>query len=129
MEDSSNDTGTATAIVSEAGKLINWQELEKRFSYRTEFIVKILRTAHTSLISCNESIRQACNDKDFEALAFSSHSVKGLSGNIIAKKVAELSAEIENKARASEATAFDLASKLTLMIDKLIDEVSERITE
>ena len=129
MGDLDNYTGTATEMVSTGGQLIDWDELEKRFSHRTEFIVKILRTAHTSLLSSNESIRQACNEKDFETLAFSSHSVKGLSGNIIAKTIAELSAETEDKARASDATAFELAPRLMLMIEQLINEINVRITE
>jgi hypothetical protein len=73
-------------------------------------------------------LRAAAREQNFETIDFLSHSLKGMSGNLLALDVEELSAQTNNAARAGDSKAFALAMDLATMFETFMAALEQKLT-
>ncbi len=106
--------------------IIDWQALNERFSNRDEFIRKILRTARSSAEKVREGLIQAMAKENFDELAFSSHTLKGIAGNIMADSLQELAAKVEMDARNKQPQAFTHSKELLQILQQMTKQIERQ---
>jgi len=104
--------------------LLDWQALRARFHGRDAFISKLVATAADSLATHGEALSAALAQHDCAALAFEAHSIKGITGNLMATPVAALASAVDEAARRQDAGAFALGEDLARMTSALSGELA-----
>ncbi len=91
---------------------INLEQLLQRYNQRYAFIKKLLNlliNEHPKKLEELENIESTC---DFDALRVFAHSLKGMSGNICAEGLQQLSSQVEQYAKSRDKQAFVLVTQL-----------------
>jgi len=96
-------------------RLVDWPALHARFSKKDGFLRKLAASALTSLDDSEQKLADAIARRDFEALAFTAHSLKGMAGNLFAQRVFDLAKAADMAARDRQPVAFELAGQLIEM--------------
>jgi CheY-like chemotaxis protein/anti-sigma regulatory factor (Ser/Thr protein kinase) len=109
--------------------LIDWAAFTKRYRNRSDFIIRLLGVARTSLASTPDKLRNAIRQNDLDAIKFIAHSLKGSSGNLEAAKLMELAKETEISARLATPDALTLAEELARQVESLLRELNFRLGE
>ncbi|NWG39557.1 MAG: response regulator [Hydrogenophilaceae bacterium] len=106
--------------------LIDWTALTRRYQGRSDFVVRLLGVARTSLSSTPDKLRNAIRQNDLDEIRFIAHSLKGSSGNLEAAKLMELARETELSARLGTTDAYKLAEELARLVEALLVELSHK---
>ena len=109
--------------------LIDWAAFTKRYRNRSDFIIRLLGVARTSLASTPDKLRNAIRQNDLDTIKFIAHSLKGSSGNLEAAKLMELAKETEMSARLATPDALTLAEELARQVEILLRELNFRLGE
>ena len=107
--------------------LIDWEHLDRRFKGKHSFILKIFRSTLTEHGHAADRLRALAAGKDFEALAFFAHTLKGVFGNLAATPAQDLAARVELTARQQNTACFALAGELADRIAPLFAELERHI--
>jgi PAS domain S-box-containing protein len=86
--------------------------LERRYSGRNSMIGKLVHLAVASSREAGVKLRQAADDGDLPTLRFLAHSVKGMAGNLEARRSFEAAKALESAARDCSADAAALGLRL-----------------
>jgi HPt (histidine-containing phosphotransfer) domain-containing protein len=109
--------------------MIDWQVLDKRFKGKQAFIRSLGQSTLDSHAESPDKLRHLAETKDFTALAFLAHSLKGLGGNLAATAVQELAARTEQAAREQDEQAFFLALRLADGFVLFLDEIETFVNQ
>ncbi len=120
-----NDKNTSEPIESSGAAVIDRVALRERFLNRDDFIKKIARIALSSLDKYSVILQQAEKDKNIEQVTFSTHTLKGISGNISATIVEDCAAEIEALSRDNDPLAYEKVPYLFSLLKQLKNEIKE----
>ena len=107
--------------------LIDYSAFSQRFPGREGFIGKILAKLLTSIEDKCEPLRQAAAANDFETLHSIAHSIKGMAGNVEARTLQDLAAEVDSLSRESDPGAISLSADLVDMLVQLKGELTIRL--
>ena len=69
-------------------------------------------------------LHQAIGEGNYEELAFAAHTIKGISGNILAPQVVKAAEKVEKRAREHDKQAFILAEALLQLLERLLVELN-----
>ena len=114
------------AMAEQFPDLIDWPALMARFNGREAFVDKLLDTIRRSQREIPARLREAAEQGDFQALAFLTHSVKGVCGNIRADGIFELARRAEASAVKGLEDASWLACQLAQQLELLLDSLQRR---
>ncbi len=106
---------------------VDWPALDARFPGRPEFVAKLAGLVLESHAGAPARLRELAAGREFEALAFLAHSLKGMSGNLMAESVHDLAKRTEASARASRTDAPVLAEELAEALEALLAALRERV--
>ena len=106
------------------GVLIDYPALLARFKGRREFVAKLVASVGENHAGSPAKLRIAARVGDHEALAFITHSLKGVSGNLMATTVFELATAAENATREGKAEATELACQLAGLMEAMLEELA-----
>ena len=108
---------------------VNMEALLKRFRGRSEFVMRLLRTAADANQAASAKIADAVSRRDFESLRQLAHSVKGMSGNLCASAMQQRAAEVERMARARQDEVFDDAGAFAGEVDSLVSSIRRLLVD
>ncbi len=111
------------AAVSHDGP-IDWPALLVRYNGRVEFVAKLatsIREHHTDTPS---KLREAMRQGDREQLIFMAHNLKGVSGNLEARRLYELAKAIEIAMRAGGEIAAERVEAMAVELENLLTELA-----
>jgi PAS domain S-box-containing protein len=106
--------------------LVDWAALAERLEGVPGLVAKLTATALRSQRETPAKLRDAAAAGDLAALAFMAHNVKGMSGNLSAPRVMELSQRAERAAREAAPEAPALGRELAEHVEALLAELAER---
>ena len=106
---------------------IDWELLDRRFKGKHSFILKIFGSTLTAHAGAADRLRTLAAAKDFEALAFLAHTLKGVFGNLAATPSQECAARVELAARQQDEACFARAGELADRIGPLFAELERHI--
>ncbi len=109
-----------------ARDVIDWAKLEARFNGKRDFVDKLVKTAVSSQTDSPAQLRAALANADYKTLAFLSHSLKGMGGNLMAEELHALAARAEAAARGETADALELAERLAQAVERLLAALARR---
>jgi response regulator RpfG family c-di-GMP phosphodiesterase len=98
-----------------AGGEIDWSALFARFNGRRDFIKRLTTSMRDHNVETPVKLRAAARQGDSTALAFMVHSLKGLSGNLSAHRLHELSTSVDATIR----DCPEITAEMGLTIEKL----------
>ncbi|MDX9996213.1 MAG: ATP-binding protein [Rhodocyclaceae bacterium] len=104
---------------------IDWQVLETRHKNKPAFIRKLLQAVLDSHSATPGKLRGLAENRDFDALAFLAHNLKGTAGNLAAIDIQTLAAATETSARKHEADSVDLAIRLAGCVTVMIADIQD----
>ena len=107
-------------------RLIDWPALSARFGNKEDFVRKLIASALDSLGDSGQKLAAAIAERDFKALAFLAHSLKGVAGNLLAQQAFELAQATDGAARNGLPEAFELAARLAELVAALRAELAEQ---
>lgn len=116
----------APAPAEPAQDEIDREAISRRFNGNEAFIDKLLTTIVTSQGETASSLSAAADRGDHDAMAFISHSIKGMAGNIDAHGLYDLARNAESSARAKTEDAASLARQLADRLDQLLTRLRAR---
>jgi len=108
---------------------VDWEKLEARFNGKRDFVNKLVKTAMGSQKDSPEKLRTAASNGDYQTLAFVAHSLKGMSGNLMADTVHALATTVEAAAKKQEAASLSQAEELAQGVEQLLVVLAERVGE
>jgi PAS domain S-box-containing protein len=124
---SESETETVLPDTSrQGGAVIDWPALLARFGGRQGIVHKLAKTALGSLRDQRATLRTAAHQRDSGTLHFIAHTLKGITGNLIASAAQEVASRCEACAREGNEHAFVLAAELGTAVDALISELDDR---
>jgi HPt (histidine-containing phosphotransfer) domain-containing protein len=130
--DISNRCKTSVPNLSSSNGLasgINWQVLETRYKNKPAFIRTLLQTMFVSHAATPDKLRDLADKRDFDALAFLAHNLKGTAGNMAATDIQALAAATETSARKREADSTDLALRLAGCVSVMMADIQVYLNE
>ena len=101
------------------------EALLQRFRGRSEFVRRLLGTAEQSYKEATHRLANAAAREDFDELRLVAHSVKGMSGNLVATTVQEFAAQVEQKAARRDSNVFTQAHHLASQLNDLVLYIHE----
>jgi PAS domain S-box-containing protein len=110
--------------MARTGNLIDWPALNARFGGRGDFIDRLLATVLASQAEIPEKLRLAAQGHDHKGIAFLAHGIKGMSGNLQALGLHELAGRTEAAAKAGQADAAGMATRLADAMEVLLAEAA-----
>jgi CheY-like chemotaxis protein len=119
---------SANQAPTPSGSGVDWALLDKRFKGKRSFIQTIVRSTLAGHADAPQQLRQLVANKDYAALAFLAHSLKGVFGNLAATPSQELAAKVEQAAKQNEERSFQLASELADHIPTLYAELESYVS-
>ncbi|MBI3525682.1 MAG: PAS domain S-box protein [Betaproteobacteria bacterium] len=108
------------------GMEIDWAGLEVRFKGKQAFIDKLAATTLASHRDTPAKLRAAAAAREMEALAFAAHSLKGMSGNLMAWPLHELAKRTEEAARQGAPETIEQAVQLAETLERLLAALTAR---
>jgi HPt (histidine-containing phosphotransfer) domain-containing protein len=118
--------GPKEAAAAPGEGVIDWARLEANFNGKTSFVNKLVAMVLTTQADSPGKLREAARRRDMEALAFLAHSLKGMSGNLMAESVRESAARAETAARQGRAEAPELAVELAGAMERMLAALAAR---
>ncbi len=116
------DTPTPSGTLS-----IDWPSLEFHYRDNREFFSNLLTTIVASNRSRPKAIQTAIEQQDFAQLAFITHSLKGMAGDILPGHLRDLAGLTESAARHQAADAFSHASILAAGLNAFLADIEAYI--
>ncbi|MCX7167022.1 MAG: PAS domain S-box protein [Rhodocyclales bacterium] len=108
---------------------IDWPALLARFSGRSAFVMKLAASACEHHAGTPAKLRAATRLGDREALGFMAHSLKGMSGNLEARRLHELARAVEAAMRAGEDIVEQQGHALAQALEALLAELADFTSE
>jgi PAS domain S-box-containing protein len=108
---------------------IDWPALLARYAGRQAFVAKLIATARDSHQDTPAKLRAATEQGDLETLAFLAHNLKGLAGNLMARRLHDLADQVDAIARQGEPVDPSLAGRLIGATEALLAALAKRIDE
>jgi HPt (histidine-containing phosphotransfer) domain-containing protein len=96
---------------------------------RHAFVAKLAGIALASQAESPARLRDAAGQRNFDAIAFTAHSIKGMSANFSASRLRDFAAETEAAARARRDDAGPMALRLADLMDEFLAALSARMGE
>ncbi|MGR9051297.1 MAG: Hpt domain-containing protein [Gammaproteobacteria bacterium] len=100
--------------------IVDYSALAQHYEGRHAFIDKLLKLAVEEHRNTEGFILGAVERRDFTALRIIAHTLKGMSGNIMAWRVRDIASNVEHKAAEKNETVFAEAERLTGALAELI---------
>jgi CheY-like chemotaxis protein len=91
---------------------VDWPEVEFRYKDKLEFLGRLLSMIAESNKDKPDAVREAADAHDFKRLAFITHSIKGMAGDILPGGIQKLAGLAESAARQEDTDAFSHATRL-----------------
>ncbi|MCX7167021.1 MAG: MASE1 domain-containing protein [Rhodocyclales bacterium] len=107
-----------------ADSAIDWPALLARFSGRNAFVMKLAASACEHHADTPARLRAATRLGDREALCFIAHSLKGVSGNLEARRLHELARAVEAAMRAGEDIVEQQGHALAEALEAVLAELA-----
>ncbi len=117
------------APMAAAEGLVDWDAMLDLYQGRQAFVDKLVGIALASQATAPARLRDAAGQRDFAALAFTAHSIKGMSANFSAARLREFAVETEAAARAGRDDAGPMAQRLADLMDEFLAALSSRLGE
>ena len=114
---------SASAATEGLASGIDWQALETRHKNKSAFIRKLLEAVLDSHSPTPLKLRDLAGARDFDALAFLAHNLKGTAGNLAAADIQALAAATETSARRQAADSADLAIRLAGCVTVMLADI------
>lgn len=105
---------------------INWSGLEARYKGRAEFVTRLAMTALESHKDTPAQLRTTAQQKDFAQLAFVTHSINSMAGNLMADTLCAQSAAVNQAAEQKRVEALDLALVLATTVENFLAALAQR---
>ena len=106
---------------------MDFRDIESFLNIHTDEAEKLGRLLADTLACDLEKIRRGIRDSDAESIRFVAHSIKGASGNLGFKRLSQLAAVMETRARAGRIDGLgDLFLEMQHLLEKLEDSLSGR---
>jgi PAS domain S-box-containing protein len=115
---------SADAPIELTHTLIDWPALIARFKGRASTIQRLVEVAQASEATTPERLRQAARTGDLGEIAFISHALKSVTGNLMAQALYDLAWRVERAAKAGEAETVDLSLTLADQLGDLLAEMA-----
>jgi PAS domain S-box-containing protein len=103
---------------------IDWPAVAARYQDNMDFLGRLLNAIVQGNHDRPTALRQACDSGDFKQLAFLTHSLKGMAGDILPGSLRDLAGLTEVAARKELGSAVDHARLLARELDAFLDEVA-----
>jgi two-component system sensor histidine kinase/response regulator len=104
---------------------IDWQALAARFGGDLSFIDKLAASLLRTHADAPIRLREAARARDLPTLAFLTHNIKGVIGNLMAPPLYDLARQAEDAARNQQPQAVTLADALTQPLEHLLAQAGE----
>ena len=104
-----------------AMQVIDWERLHAQF--KPGLVNRLIEIAIVNHSQTAAQIRAAIMRHDFAELAFISHKLKGMGGNMMAQPIYDLGARTEEAARSESIETLALAEKLALGMDIMLKQL------
>ncbi len=121
IEPSSRATGT-----SPSG--IDWSGLEERYKGKSSFVDRLAAAVLESHLDTPAQLRQEIGRRDFEALEFLAHSLKGVGGALMAEALYQLAKGTDEAALGRQTAAWELADRLAVEVEGFLGQLKQRLT-
>lgn len=118
-----------SANLSEQSKVLDKQGLMERYQGREAFVEKLLRLAESEYQNSVSQIRQVVEQGDFSELRVLAHTLKGMSGNIMAHQLRETALKVETLANDRNESAFSESAHLIEAMERLLAELKTVLAE
>jgi PAS domain S-box-containing protein len=102
---------------------IDWSALLARFNGRQEFVQKLATSVLEHHAETPAKLRAAAQQHDRQALSFMAHSLKGVSGNMEARPLHELSKSFEAAVHAGQDITADSVEALARAVEAVLVEL------
>jgi PAS domain S-box-containing protein len=122
-------SSSASAAAGRLAGGIDWHALETRHKNRPAFIRKLLQAVLDSHSATPGKLRGLAENRDFDALAFLAHNLKGTAGNLAATDIQTLAAATETSARKHEADSVGLAIRLAGCVTVMIADIQDYLRQ
>jgi PAS domain S-box-containing protein len=109
-----------------APDLPNWDALEARFGGKSEFVTRLAKSMLRSHGDTPDKLRQAARRGDRKELAFLSHSIKGIAGNLMLQTTEDLAQRVNASANGQLPDAPSLAEDLADRLDFILRAMRQR---
>lgn len=113
------EAGTATGI--------DWSGLEERYKGKIPFVDRLAAAVLESHLDTPAQLRQESGGRNFEALEFLAHSLKGVSGALMADTLYQLAKRTDEAALGRQADTWELADQLTVEVEGFLGLLKERL--
>jgi PAS domain S-box-containing protein len=114
-----------TALDARAA-LIDWHGFEARYRGRPALIDKLIAASYRNNVDTAARLRSAAACRDFAALAFLAHALKGLAGDLVAEPLHAQAAATEELARQGCDDALASSQQLAQLAEELVVALSKR---
>lgn len=106
--------------------LIDWAGLLRRCNGRDSTVDKLVATVRDAYADTPARLRKAAARSDMESLGFIAHALKGMGGNLEARRLIDLASATEEAARSGRESASALAGELADLLERLNAELAHR---
>ena len=117
----------SSGLPVEAAGEIDWQMLHEHHRGNATLIRKIVQLAYETNRDVAVKLRELAAARDFAALAFLAHKVRGVAGNLSAGAAQTLAMEIEAAAKAQDVACFSQAYRLAEKFQIILTELEGRM--
>lgn len=107
--------------------LIDWNAMLAQHRGKHAMVGRLAAIALASEAAAPDSLRDACAQRDLDAIAFFAHRIKGMSPNFSAERLRDLSARTEVAARGRQDDAGSLALRLADLMEQFLAELRARL--
>lgn len=121
--------GPVPAAGPSGDALIDWPALRERFGDREDFIRKLAAAVLANHGETPARLRAAAALGDMQTLAFLAHTLKGVGGNMAARRVHELGAQAEASARQGRPDTAEWAGRLADAVQALLDALKDSLQD
>ena len=118
-----------TLATGESRGLVDWDAMLAQYQGRQAFVTKLIGIALASQAASPARLRDAGGQLDFDAIAFTAHSIKGMSANFSAGRLRDFAAEVEAAARGRRDDAGPKALRLADLMDEFLLALTARMGE
>lgn len=127
MPEREASTSAEAELVDAAGIFIDWNAIELQYRDKQEFLDHLLHTIVKSNQDKPYAIQSAIEAHDYKQLAFITHSLKGMAGDILPRQVRDLAVLTEAESRNELDDAFSHAAELAAGMLRFLDEINAYI--
>ena len=113
----------------EQARILDIDRLAQRYRGRETFVDKLLRMAESEYDSSSQKIRDAVLGKDYNELRIIAHTLKGMSGNIMADRLRDTAFTVEQLAREEKEQSWIEAEHLAQAVEELQLELRRILAE